>query len=609
MKKFAIGALAMLWTACSAQAAVSAAEAAHLGKDLTDVGAERAGNKDGTIPEYVGRAAFTDAQIHMTHARLEELRSRLVKDINQIITDPKAVTEVLELGQDIMDSDPAKFQKVMKLVRSMLSADASLKADFDKILATRGGKSVDGLLAQVEQKKVKLPALKDDIIAVIDNMKNRPDTMSRLVAAFDLSKALELAALADDKTKGRSGADLMLSYMPGYVKDFLTYKLPGGKPPEYYMKPLYVITAANMSKYENLLTEGHKALFKTYPDYKMIVYPTVRNAFFPDAINKATIENATRATLNGTDDVEGARVGFPFPIPKAGAEPIWNHKLKFRGSAVKRYNNQAIVQPDGTYRISKLIEDVKFKYANLKEPPTSDKLHIFAYYMQTVLSPPRVAGQITLVQETAGGAGFTRIAYLYSPGLGRVNRAPDVGYDNPSIGSDGEQFNDQIDVFNGAQDRFDWKLVGKKEVLIPYNSWVMNSPTFKYRDIIRPGHINQDLARYELHRVWVVEATLRAGQRHRFGKRRFYIDEDSWSIAAVDCYDNRGLLWKVQEAHLLTIPFIPTTTGIPELIYDLQSKRYFVTAMTNEDAISDFEINYSDDFFSPAGLKRKARSR
>ena len=138
---------------------------------------------------------------------------------------------------------------------------------------------------------------------------------------------------------------------------------------------------------------------------------------------------------------------------------------------------------------------------------------------------------------------------------------------------------------------------------------MLNSPTFKYKDIIRPGHINQDLARYEMHRVWVVEATLRAGQRHRFGKRRFYLDEDSWSIAVVDCYDNRGLLWKVQVAHLLTVPFIPTVTGIPETIYDLQSKRYFVTSMTNEDAISDFEVNYTDDFFSSDGLKRKARSK
>src|SRR3546814_9127680 len=115
-----------------------------------------------------------------------------------------------------------------------------------------------------------------------------------MVAAFDIGKALDLAALVDSSTKGHSSADLMLAYMPSYVKDFLTYKV-GNKPPEYFMKPLYVITRDNMAKYADQLSEGHKAMFKTYPDYKMVVYPTVRNAFFPDEIYKATIANATRA--------------------------------------------------------------------------------------------------------------------------------------------------------------------------------------------------------------------------------------------------------------------------------------------------------------------------
>jgi hypothetical protein len=417
-------------------------------------------------------------------------------------------------------------------------------------------------------------------------------------------------ALVDNPQTRVKANELVMKYMPSYVRGFLDYRTPGQtKSVLDSIKPQYVVTNANVAQYKSQLTVGHQQMFATYPDYKMIVYPSARNAFFPDPILKATIANATRASLTGTDDVQGAELGFPFPIPKSGAEPMWNHKLKFRGSAVKRYNNQAIVAADGSYKISKLLEDVKFKYASLKEPSSVGKHKIFALYLQEVLSPPRVAGQIILVHETAGGAGNSRAAWIYSPGLGRVNRAPDVGYDNPSVGSDGEQFNDQIDVFNGALDRYDWKLIGKKAVLIPYNAWLLNSPTFKYKDIIRPGHINQDLARYELHRVWVVEATLRAGLRHRFGKRRFYIDEDSWAIAVVDCYDDRGNLWKVQEAHTLTVPFIPTASGIPEAIYDLQSKRYFITALTNEDVIADFEVSYSDEFFSPGTLQRKSRSK
>ncbi|MGH8460685.1 MAG: DUF1329 domain-containing protein, partial [Stenotrophobium sp.] len=343
--------------------------------------------------------------------------------------------------------------------------------------------------------------------------------------------------------------------------------------------PEFTITKANMAKYQAHLTEGQRAMLEMYPTYKMIVYKTIRDAFYPDAIYKATVANATRATLTGTDTITGAKLGFPFPIPKNGAEVIWNHKLAYRGIAVRRFNNQAIVKPDGTFTITKIIEDVKFKYADIEHPGDGK---LFAYYLSTVVSPPRVAGQITLVHETAGGGGTSRQAWIFSPGMGRVNRAPDVGYDNPAIGTDNEQYNDQIDVFNGALDRYNWKLLGKKEIYIPYNSYKINSPLIKYKQILTPFHVNQDYERYELHRVWVVEATLKPGMRHNFAKRVFYVDEDSWSIAAVDCYDNRGALWKVQEADLLSLPFIPTTTGIPEIIYDLQSHRYFVTAMVNE---------------------------
>ncbi len=374
-------------------------------------------------------------------------------------------------------------------------------------------------------------------------------------------------------------------------------------------KPLFTITGKNVAEYADKLGEGQKAMFAQYPGtYKMDVYPTRRTAAFPQFYYDATYNNALNAELGGGGEaLVNAVIGVPFPIPKSGAEVLWNHKMRFRGTAVRRYNNQAIVKLDGSYKISKLVEDVKFKYANLEEDNAGTK--ILLYYLSEVLSPPRVAGQLILVHESSGAGGSGRDAWIFNPGLGRTNRAPDVGYDNPYIGTDNEQFNDQVDVFNGALDRYDWKLVGKKEVYIPYNSFLINSPMIKYKDIIRPGHINQNLARYELHRVWVVEANLRQGLRHQFKRRTFYVDEDSWAVAAVDCYDNRDQLWKVQEAQLLTVPFVPTVTGIPEIIYDLQSGRYFVTALQNEDRISDFKIDFEDRYFAPNGLNRKGQSR
>ncbi|MES1943779.1 hypothetical protein PC39_06679 [Salinisphaera sp. PC39] len=373
------------------------------------------------------------------------------------------------------------------------------------------------------------------------------------------------------------------------------------------LKPRFTITADNYQQYADKLTAGHKRLFELYPEtYKMRVYPSVRGTYFPDEINEATRKNAERAGLEGVNDVYGARLGFPFPIPQNGAQAIWNHKLRFRGSAVKRYNNQAIVDADGSYQITKLIEDVRFEYANLEvEDPEN---HVLAYYLQRTLSPARVAGQITLVHEIFGKGTSGRNAWIYNPGLGRVNRAPEVGYDNPSLGSDGLQFNDQINMFNGSLARYNWKLVGKKEMFVPHNSYEINSVRHSYDEIIQKGHINQNLPRYELQRVWVVEANLREGTRHQFKKRVFYLHEDSWGVTMVDCYDNRDQLWKFQEGHLITAPYIPTATTVPEVIYDLQSGRYFMTAMINEDRANDFDVEFSRSHFQPSNLKRMGRT-
>ena len=140
------------------------------------------------------------------------------------------------------------------------------------------------------------------------------------------------------------------------------YKLLSGKLADD--KPRLTITRANMAQYAAQLTEGHKAMFRLYPSYKMNVYPTERPGFFPEQIYEATKKNATSASLQGTDDLKGAAIGFPFPIPKTGAEVIWNHRLKYRGNAVRLVNNSAIVSQDGGVQQSRFIADVKFVYAN-----------------------------------------------------------------------------------------------------------------------------------------------------------------------------------------------------------------------------------------------------
>jgi Protein of unknown function (DUF1329) len=372
-------------------------------------------------------------------------------------------------------------------------------------------------------------------------------------------------------------------------------------------KPRIVITKANAAQYAAQLTAGHRALLDQVPDFQLRVYPGVRGAFNLPEVDAAIRENATRATLEGTDKLAGAHLGIPFPIPRNGAEAIWNHKLKFRGSAVRRFNNEVIVSRDGSFQLARIVEDVKLKYGDPKAPaPLSEG--IILYYLQEVLSPKRIAGQLLLVHESSDQTEGGRSAWIYNPGLGRTRRAPNVGYDNPKASADGLVFNDQTDMFNGALDRYTWKLVGKKEIIIPYNAVRMLAPDATYDRLVRKGMLNPDFTRYELHRVWVVEATLKPGMRHSFGRRVFYLDEDSWSIAAVDCYDNRDQLWRFQEAHLTSFPFVPATAASPEVHYDLQSGRYFVTASYAGDDYPDFGISLDDAYFRPQTLaSRKLR--
>lgn len=372
-------------------------------------------------------------------------------------------------------------------------------------------------------------------------------------------------------------------------------------------KPEFVITKANMDKYADKLTPGYKALFKLYPDYKMKVYKTHRNVGYPDIDYKFTKQNATTAHLDGCNDcLVDAEFGFPFPIPKTGTEAIWNHRLRWRGESVKRNNDQAIVQQSGNQQITKLVENVKFPYTLLdseKRVKVENKDDIVLYYQSETIAPPRNAGQYLLAWEHVG----YRDAWLYNPGLRRVRRAPNVAYDNPYEGTDGQEFYDQVDMYNGAMDRYNFKLVGKKEMYIPYNNYAINDPDLKYaKDILGKQHLNQDLMRYELHRVWVVDATLREGTSHQFKRRTFYIDEDGWNIVGIDCYDNRDNLWKYQEAANITFPPLQVAGGSPELIYDLQSGLYFVTALSNEGTPNDFTVSYKDRYFSSRALARRA---
>ncbi len=370
---------------------------------------------------------------------------------------------------------------------------------------------------------------------------------------------------------------------------------------------LFTIDQSNLDQHKDKLTAGQQAMILAYENFYLNVYRSRRSASAPQRIYDATKRAAATARLGDEGNgVTGAVIGIPFPIPRNGQEAIWNHLLRYRGKTVARWIAQATPTRGGNYTLVRFSDELDLRYVH--QDMTEEKLNnILLLFKQKVLAPARRAGGILTVQETLDQVKENRRAWIYNKGQRRVRRAPNVAYDNPGTASDGMRTNDQFDMFNGAIDRYDWKLLGKREVYVPYNAYKLHSDKLKYKDILTPQHINSEFPRYELHRVWVVDATLKKGMRHIYKRRTFYIDEDSWQILVVDIYDNRDQLWRVSEGHVINYYEVPTIWTTLEVTTDLQAGRYIALGLDNESKIYDFSIKRGFEDFTPAALRREGR--
>ena len=372
-------------------------------------------------------------------------------------------------------------------------------------------------------------------------------------------------------------------------------------------QPLFTITAQNVDQYKDKLNEGQLAMFKRYPEtFKMPVYTTHRSMALPADIYEAAKKSAVSTTLldggNGLKGFAESRY-YAFPIPQNGLEVIWNHITRYRGGNLKRNIVQATPQTNGAYTLVNFEDEVAFP-TGMKGLDPKKAENALLFFKQRVTAPARLAGNVLLVHDSLDQIAEPRMAWIYNAGQRRVRRAPQVAYDGPGTAADGMRTSDNFDMFNGAPDRYDWKLVGKREMYIPYNNFKLTSPKVKYDDILKPGHTNQDLARYELHRVWEVVATLKAGERNIYAKRRFFVDEDTWQIATSELYDGRGQLWRVGQA-MLTQQFdqqVPVYAF--EALYDIIAGRYIAIGMANEEKTAvQYGISASAVDFTPAALR------
>lgn len=364
----------------------------------------------------------------------------------------------------------------------------------------------------------------------------------------------------------------------------VAFKGPGNPYPDPYAseKPLYTVTAQNMAQYADKLSDGQKAMLQKYPQaFRIPVYPSHRDFRLPDWVCASTKENALKAELvDGNMGVKAVRGSAPFPIPKSGDELLLNLTYPPRVFQEHATYDQAVVYPNGNlawgrnyYRILNPAGDPT------SQPRTTEGVSASAN-IKTLL-PERNKGEVIVSTDSYNFTTTPRNAYAYNPGTRRVRQLPEFGFDMPS-GPGGFRTIDDDRLFNGSPERYDWKMVGKRELLIPYNAYRMDDPKVKYADLLKPNAINPDYMRYELHRVWVVEAKLKDGFRHQYAKRVMYVDEDTWQPVMADNYDARGQLWRMSMVNTAYLYDVSLFGARVTLYHDLTSGAYMADRLINE---------------------------
>jgi hypothetical protein len=370
-------------------------------------------------------------------------------------------------------------------------------------------------------------------------------------------------------------------------------------------KPLYTIDGSNWQEYADILTVGTQGMFKKYgaDGFKMHVYPSHRGTIRPDWVYANTLKNATGATLiEDGQKIEGNYPGVPFPIPQSALEALWNHMVRYSEDYSMDYdvyyvgaNGKPVLSTTG------ILSSV-FPMYKTPDEPVGDKN--WAMLRINYEAPARRAGEILLIHEP--GADYTkgkgRKAWQYLVGQRRVRLAPAVAFDTPNPGVAGTTTYDDSLIFNGSPERFDWTLVGKKEMIVPAANYDLAFQT-KVEDLLGEKFLDPEVTRWEKHRVWVIDSNLKEGSRHLYSRRTFYLDEDSWAAVAGEMYDGRDQLWRLQYAYQANQYDRKTGFGAAYGAYDLLQNIYNLNSKPIPGRFRN-GVTQGEKYFTPKGLSR-----
>jgi len=370
-------------------------------------------------------------------------------------------------------------------------------------------------------------------------------------------------------------------------------------------QPLYTITGDNWRDYAEFLTVGTQAMFEKYgaDGWEMQVYPSHRGAIRPDWFYANTAKNAREAQLVADGQkIVGNYPGVPFPIPQSGLEAIWNHMVRYAVDSSQHYDTYYVDSSGQPVLATSAFSTSVHPMFKKPDEEVGDK--IWTKLRINYSAPARRAGEILLVHEP--GADYTqgkgRKAWQYLVGQRRVRLAPAVSFDTPNPGVAGTSTYDDASIYNGSPERFNWKLVGKREIIIPASSYRFLFQS-RLEDALGPKFLKPEYIRWEKHRVWVVESTLKPGQRHLYSRRTFYLDEDTWTAVAGEMYDGRGQLWRLQYLYGANLYDRKAGYGSAYGAYDLLQNIYNLNGKLIPGKYQN-EVQQDEMYFTPKGMAR-----
>ena len=425
-----------------------------------------------------------------------------------------------------------------------------------------------------------------------------------------LSLILSGSAVADVSLIGANPAGNAESGLPAW-EGGVTSPPPGFDSAQGYKnpfegdKPLFAVDASNMGEHARVLTPGLQQLLKRFPDYRLPVYPSRRSVAFNEAYYKAAAAEAPQIRLvkEGRALQGQQRSSVPFPQPKSGVEAIWNVIMRRPADTV--VSASATFAVDGSNPPKPVVSSEKLAWSphfSSRNNPAD-----WVFVIAETIKPASMTGDALLVHESTDFVDEQRRSWTVNAGQRRVVRLPELTFDAPAGNSDALRTVDDVAGFNGSPERFEWKLLGKQEMLVPYNSYALTRKSLKYAQIPKPILPDTGLLRYELHRVWVLEARLKPGMRHVYSKRVYYIDEDSWNIVLADQYDSRGELWRTRQMFTFQAYNSPGPYSAGEVLFDFQVRKALYSGFQNEEKPVEFNRKLNPSDFTVDALRRMIR--